>query len=176
MHNEGGDKCSDHPSHFPQQEVRELTQTANRGRGRADIMSRKKRSQLMSTIGPRNTKPELVVRSALRNLGYRYRPYGHGMAGKPDIVLSKQRTVIFVHGCFWHQHPGCGKATIPKQHADFWRKKLTGNRVRDRRTERKLRRLGWHVLVVWECQTKNKQLLSRMLSRKLNTDPVSTRL
>jgi DNA mismatch endonuclease (patch repair protein) len=121
----------------------------------------------MSKIGPKNTKPELAVRSVIRSFGYRPRLHSKELSGRPDIVLSKSQIVIFVHGCFWHQHGGCRKATIPRQNAGFWKKKLAGNRERDRRVENHLRSSGWRVLVIWECETKNEEALRRLLDVKL---------
>jgi DNA mismatch endonuclease (patch repair protein) len=111
----------------------------------------------MSRIRGKNTKPELIVRSMLHRAGYRFTvngPQNKSLPGKPDIVLPKYRTVIFVHGCFWHQHPGCPAARIPKSSASGidWKSKLEGNAARDRRNVRKLRKQGWRVLTVWECR------------------------
>jgi len=124
-----------------------------------DIFTAAKRSQVMSLVRSRNTRPELLVRSALRRLGCRFSVYKPGLPGRPDIVFEKQRIVVFVHGCFWHQHPGCRKATIPKQHSTFWRAKLTRNVRRDGRIHRALRYRGWRVLVVWECQLRRSNVL-----------------
>lgn len=156
------------------EEVNDSTQKAELHR--TDIMTKEARSRLMSAIGTRNTKPELAVRSVLRSLGHQYRLYGQGIAGKPDIILSRVHTLIFVHGCFWHQHPGCRKATIPKQNAAFWRRKLRANRDRDHSIEKELRKVGWRVIVVWECQTRNRAQLISKLSRRLNSSVRSTRL
>ena len=111
----------------------------------------------MSRIRGKNTKPERIVRSMLHRAGYRFTvngPLNRKLPGKPDIVLPKYRTVIFVHGCFWHQHPGCKAARIPKSSSGGvdWKAKLEGNGARDRRNVRKLRNQGWKVLTVWECQ------------------------
>ena len=106
----------------------------------------------MSRIKSQDTMPELQVRSALHRLGYRFRLHRKDLPGTPDIVLPKYQTVIFVHGCFWHQHPGCRKATIPKTNSDKWRKKLNRNIERDRQAIEQLEALGWRVKIVWECQ------------------------
>lgn len=120
-----------------------------------DIWSSSKRSEVMSRIKSRDTKPELAVRSMLHRLGYRFTvngPLNRQLPGKPDIVLPRYQTVIFVHGCFWHRHKGCSEATTPKTRAAWWRKKFEGNTTRDNRVARALRRQGWRVVTVWECQ------------------------
>ena len=109
----------------------------------------------MSRVRGQNTKPEIKVRSALHKLGYRFRLHRKDLPGTPDIVMPKYRTVIFVHGCFWHQHPGCRKATYPQGNADFWRRKLDGNIMRDTRTQALLVELGWHVIIIWECELRD---------------------
>jgi len=111
----------------------------------------------MARIRSGNTKPELLLRSLLHKAGYRFTvngPLNRSLPGKPDIVLPKYRTVIFVHGCFWHLHPGCPAARIPKSSSSGidWKTKLEGNAKRDRRNARELRRQGWKVLTVWECR------------------------
>ena len=133
----------------------------------ADTISKDKRSWNMSRIRSRDTRPELVVRSALHRLGYRFRIHKKDLPGKPDIVLAKYRTVIFVNGCFWHQHKGCKYAYQPKTRVKFWREKLQGNSERDIRTRKKLRRMDWNAQVIWECQTKNPAKLNKYLTRLL---------
>ena len=121
----------------------------------ADIVSEEQRSYNMSRIRSKNTKPELIVRSMLHRIGYRFTvngPKNKKLPGKPDIVLPKYRTVIFVHGCFWHRHEGCKFATIPKTRTEWWKAKLGGNVERDERKQEELKRLGWKVVVVWECE------------------------
>src|SRR5690606_24445799 len=110
-----------------------------------DIMTPAKRSALMSRIRGEDTTPERIVRKLLWHAGYRYRLHRADLPGRPDIVLPKYRKVIFVHGCFWHQHPGCNKATIPKTRREFWMAKLHGNRERDERNQQLLQELGWNV-------------------------------
>lgn len=119
-----------------------------------DVFSAAKRSWVMSRVRGKDTTPERVVRSALHKAGYRFRLYRPDLPGKPDIVLPGHRTVIFVNGCFWHQHTGCRKATIPENNREFWRRKLTRTIERDRKNLRKLRRLGWRVITLWECHIK----------------------
>ena len=117
-----------------------------------DIYTQKKRSEIMSNVRSRNTKPEMIFRRQLHALGYRYRLNVKDLSGKPDIVLPKYRTVILIHGCFWHQHPGCKKATIPKTRPDFWKQKLLSNIDRDKINVDKLESEGWHVITIWECE------------------------
>lgn len=123
----------------------------------------------MSRIKGRETKPEIHVRSVLHRLGFRFRKNVSQLPGNPDIVLPKHNTIIFVHGCFWHQHKGCKKCKIPKSNVEFWTDKLLGNRKRDRLHNRGLRLQGWRVMTVWECQVGDKEKLSRRLSSFLKT-------
>lgn len=118
-----------------------------------DTLTRCQRSGLMARVKGKDTRPEKIVRSLLHKLGYRFRLYVKDLPGSPDIVLPKYRTVIFVHGCFWHRHPGCRKTTSPKQNADFWETKWKQNIDRDRKKECQLVDLGWKVIVVWQCET-----------------------
>ena len=124
----------------------------------ADVFSKKKRSEVMSLIRSKNTKPELYVRSFLHKKGYRFRLHQKNLPGKPDIVLKKHKVVINVNGCFWHQH-NCGKSTIPKSNRKFWLNKFKNNTKRDRLNTLKLRKLGWKVYKIWECKV-NKQTQS----------------
>lgn len=108
----------------------------------------------MSKVHSKNTKPELKIRSLLHKLGFRFRLHRKELPGCPDITLPKFKTVIFVHGCFWHQHPGCKKATIPKNNHNFWLAKLNENIQRDKKHISQLKELGWKVIIVWECDIK----------------------
>ena len=117
-----------------------------------DIMSKEKRSWLMSRIRDRDTKPEKRARSLLHRLGYRFRLHRKDLPGRPDIVLPKYQAVIFVHGCFWHRHSGCKYAYQPKSRVEFWKKKFRENVERDRRKTRELKKLGWRVIIMWECK------------------------
>ncbi len=117
-----------------------------------DKMTKEQRSRCMSKIRGRDTKPELLVRKYLFSRGYRYRLNSPRLPGKPDIVLRKYRTAIFVNGCFWHGHEGCRYFVLPKSNAEFWRGKIERNRERDRTELRLLAEMGWHTIVVWECQ------------------------
>ena len=123
----------------------------------------------MSRIGSRDTKPELVVRSALHRMGYRFRLHRKDLPGTPDIVLPRHGTVIFVHGCFWHRHKGCGACYTPKTRTEFWKKKFGDNVRRDRRNTRLLSQQGWKVFVVWECETGSDSKLQRLLARRMNS-------
>lgn len=131
----------------------------------SDVHSSEQRSRNMAAIHGKNTKPELVVRSALHSLGYRFRLHGAGLPGKPDIVLAKYHLVIFVHGCFWHSH-ACrfGKVT-PVTRAEFWAAKRAGTVERDRKKERELKAMGWTVIRIWECETKDPDELTKTLKR-----------
>lgn len=117
-----------------------------------DMFTSQKRSEIMSQVRGKNTKPELKIRSLLHRMGYRFRLHCRDLPGNPDIVLPKYRTVVFVHGCFWHQHPGCRRATTPKKNSEFWEVKLRRNRERDQEAIRNLRNEGWSVVVLWECE------------------------
>ncbi len=133
-----------------------------------DRISKQRRSWNMSRIRGKDTKPELLVRSLLHRMGYRFRLHRRDLPGCPDIVLPKHRTVILVHGCFWHRHPRCKYAYTPKSNVRHWKKRFAENVERDRRTRRKLRRLGWQVIVLWECQTADSERLSRRLRTLLS--------
>lgn len=128
-----------------------------------DSLSKEKRSWNMSRIKGKDTKPELIVRSLLHSMGYRYRLHQKSLPGKPDLVLKKYRTVIFVHGCFWHRHEDCRYAYNPKSKVDFWEKKFQKNIERDRIKTEQLKESGWSVLVIWECETKNRDKLIQCL-------------
>lgn len=125
------------------------------------------RSRNMRAVRAKNTAPEMRVRRLLHAMGYRFRLHHRDLPGTPDIVLPRHRTVIFVHGCFWHQHPGCKKATAPKTRVEFWAEKFERNIARDRLKETALREMGWQVLIVWECDTKSVEALSAKLASAL---------
>ncbi|NBB62725.1 DNA mismatch endonuclease Vsr [Pseudomonas sp. ODNR1LW] len=126
----------------------------------ADIVSPEHRSKIMSTIKGKNTKPEMVVRSVCHEMGLRYRLHRKDLPGKPDLAFPKYRLCLFVHGCFWHRHPGCKYAYTPKSRLDFWLPKLAKNVERDTDAQQALHALGWRVAIIWECHTKNRELLS----------------
>lgn len=129
-----------------------------------DNVSKEKRSWIMSQVKGRDTKPEIVVRSLLHRLGYRFRINRRDLPGKPDIVLPKYHTVIFVHGCFWHRHIGCKRATTPSSNTAYWKHKFDLNVSRDEANKALLEELGWNVIVIWECELKYLQeLKSKMI-------------
>jgi len=127
-----------------------------------DSLSAHQRSQNMRAIKSKDNLPELCVRSQVHGLGFRYRLHRRDLPGRPDIVLGKLRTVILVHGCFWHCHT-CADGHVPKSRRDYWPNKLAGNLRRDRRNVRRLRSMGWRVLIIWECQTRDIERLRRRL-------------
>jgi DNA mismatch endonuclease, patch repair protein len=124
-----------------------------------------KRSLLMRSVRRQNTEPEIQVRRALHSLGLRFRLHGEHLPGTPDIVLTRHGTVIFVHGCFWHRHKGCLRATFPRTRQSFWWEKFERNIERDLENKLELKSLGWRVLTVWECETKAIENLRRRLAR-----------
>lgn len=123
----------------------------------ADVHSPEKRSYNMSRIHAKGTKPEETVRKYLFSKGFRYRKNGPRLPGKPDIVLPKYKTVVFVNGCFWHRHEGCKYFVWPKNNAEFWRKKIMSNVERDNRNYSELKEKGWSVVVIWECELKDRR-------------------
>ena len=147
----------------------------------ADSLTKARRSWNMSRIKGKDTAPEIIVRSILHRLGYRFRmqqriAVAQDVRGqksevrktvKPDVILRKLKTVVFVHGCFWHRHKHCKDATLPKTRREWWQAKLEGNASRDRRNQSALRRAGWRVLTVWECETEKPEKLTRRLGRLL---------
>jgi DNA mismatch endonuclease (patch repair protein) len=135
-----------------------------------DKISRQQRSKNMAAVRGKNTTPELIVRHVLHSMGYRFRLHRKDLPGKPDIVLPKYRTCIFVHGCFWHQHPGCKRATKPSSNEDFWLKKLESNVARDQLVKADLERLGWRVITVWECELREPDHLADRLKEILNRE------
>ena len=122
----------------------------------------------MSRIRGRDTKPELIVRSMVHRMGYRFRRHVKGLVGKPDLVLPRHRKIIFVHGCYWHMHRCRFGKVVPKTNTEFWQNKRQGNVDRDRRNLRTLRREGWKVLVIWECWTRDEEKLFAKLSAFLD--------
>ena len=130
----------------------------------ADVVDKATRSRMMAGIGAKNTKPELAVRSALHRAGFRYRLHCRDLPGKPDLVFPKYRRVIFVNGCFWHQHRNCRLAAIPKTNSKFWIEKLSRNVERDKRVIGALHRGGWRVLNIWECEV-NEPGLRKLFSK-----------
>jgi DNA mismatch endonuclease, patch repair protein len=132
-----------------------------------DNMSPTQRSERMSRVKNKDSKAEMRVRSLVHRMGLRYRLHNKNLPGKPDIVLVRHKKVILIHGCFWHQHGVCRPLSVPEHNSDFWRKKFADNVERDKWNVRKLKELGWKVLVVWECETKNPETLEAKLRRFL---------
>lgn len=131
----------------------------------ADTLTPTQRSERMSRIRGKDTRPELVLRRAIHASGLRYRLHVRRIPGSPDLVFPKYGAVVFVHGCFWHQHAGCKSAHIPKSNSEFWDLKFKLNKERDRRNARELRVLGWRVAVVWECQVADAASTRRTVAR-----------
>ena len=119
----------------------------------------------MSQVGDKDTAPERIVRTELHKMGYRFRLHVANLPGSPDIVLPRHGKLIMVHGCFWHGHKGCSRSKRPTSNVKFWNKKINGNMERDRRILRKLRLLGWRVLAVWQCQTRDVEALQKRLAK-----------
>lgn len=130
----------------------------------ADVHTPEQRHRNMSAIRSKNTKPEEIVRKYLFAQGFRYRKNDSRLPGKPDIVLPKYKTVIFVNGCFWHGHEGCRYFVWPENNADFWRKKIGGNIERDTRKHADLTAAGWHVITIWECELKTKKRMDTLVA------------
>lgn len=129
-----------------------------------DTFSKEKRSWNMSRIRSVNTKPEIKVRSFLHRLGFRFSLKTSKLPGRPDIILPKYNTIVFVHGCFWHLCPHCKGGRVPKSNVAYWKEKLINNKKRDQKNESALKKLGWNVIVIWECQIRTDQTMSKALS------------
>lgn len=121
----------------------------------------------MQRIRSANTKPEITVRSLLHRLGFRFRLHRKDLPGKPDIVLPKYKTVVLVHGCFWHRHPGCKCATTPGTRKDFWKRKFEDNILRDKLVREKLQELDWNIVVVWQCELSNLDVVAHRLENEI---------
>ena len=128
-----------------------------------DIVSKKQRSENMSRIRSRDTGPELAVRRVAHRMGFRFRLYRKDLPGTPDLTFPKHRLAVFVHGCFWHRHSGCRFAYSPKSRVEFWTKKFKQNVTRDRRNRTALQNLGWRVAVIWECETREANVVEDRL-------------
>ena len=135
-----------------------------------DIFDPGKRSEIMSRIRGRDTRPEMIVRRIAHGLGFRFRLHRKDLPGRPDIVFPRHQAVIVVHGCFWHRHPGCKRASSPKTRGRYWQNKFEDNVVRDRRNETALRDLGWKVMVIWECETKDHEAVAARIESFLRRD------
>ena len=132
-----------------------------------DILTKAERSARMALIRAKNTKPELAVRRLIHGMGYRYRLHGKNLPGRPDIVFASRSKVVFVHGCFWHLHRHCPYCRPPKSRRDYWEPKLENNAARDKLVRRKLARLGWRSLVIWECEIPDIDRLARKIKNYL---------
>lgn len=137
----------------------------------SDVLSPDQRRRCMANIKNKDTKPEIIVRRLLWSLGFRYRLHRKDLPGKPDIVLPGHKKIIMVHGCFWHMHSCKYGSVFPRTNADFWQAKRMANKIRDSENRAALERLGWEVLIIWECQTKNMAELSRKITRFLTPAP-----
>lgn len=131
----------------------------------SDPLTARQRSELMSRIRSKDTKPEMVVRRLVHGMGYRYRLHAKELPGRPDLVFRPRRKAIFVHGCFWHRHVGCPANRLPTTRREFWRDKLDSNARRDRRNEAALEEMGWRSLVIWECETKDLDRVAETVRR-----------
>lgn len=134
----------------------------------ADTVSKQRRSEIMSHIRSKGMAPEMAVRRLVFSLGYRYRLHQKDLPGKPDLVFSSRRKVIFVHGCFWHQHRGCVDSRTPRTNQAYWIPKLERNKKRDKSNRAKLTKMGWRSLVIWECWTRDAPRLERMIRQFLD--------
>jgi DNA mismatch endonuclease (patch repair protein) len=137
-----------------------------------DTASPEKRSWIMRQVKGRDTSPEKIVRSLLHRRGYRFRLQRDDLPGKPDIVLPRFKTVVFVNGCFWHRHSGCKRATTPATNVDYWQTKFARNVARDARNQAELEKMGWRVVIVWECELKDKTTLEKRLDDYLKSSYV----
>jgi DNA mismatch endonuclease, patch repair protein len=137
-----------------------------------DMLSKEKRSWNMSRIRSKDTEPEKVVRSLLHRMGYRFRLHVRSLPGSPDVVMPKFKTVLFVHGCFWHRHSGCRYAYTPKSRTDFWNQKFEQNIRSDEKAGLSLQSLGWRVVVIWECETRDLPALEMKILSLFPRNPV----
>ena len=128
-----------------------------------DSLDQAARSAVMARVRGKNTRPEMIVRKLVFAAGYRYRLHVHKLPGSPDLVFPSRKKVIFVHGCFWHRHDNCALSRIPKSRVDFWSDKLNGNKARDNQNRTRLMDAGWQVLVLWECELDDREMLTEKL-------------
>ena len=131
----------------------------------ADVFTQKKRSEIMSRISSKHTSPEISVRKALYKLGFRHSLHDKKLPGKPDIVIKQAKTAIFVNGCFWHQHKGCKRQSVPKSNLKYWKRKLRTNIEKQKEDIRKLKKLGWKIFIVWECEAKKEVVLFKKVNK-----------
>lgn len=140
-----------------------------------DVFSPEKRSRIMAKVRGKNTKPELTVRSLLHRMGHRFRLHVSKLPGKPDIVLPRHKKIVEVRGCFWHGHVHCKRSSLPDTNRPFWEQKITRNKERDENNLAELERMGWEVLVVWECEAGKHAVLVEKLERFMETNKMSDR-
>lgn len=141
-----------------------------------DNISKKERSRVMSLVKQKDTGPEIAVRSFLHRRGFRYRLHDKRLPGKPDMVFPKYKCVLFIHGCFWHGHhdPNCKLARTPKSNIKFWKEKVVSNQKRDERNISKLKKMGWRVLLVWECQIRETRVLETLVQKIISLNSADT--
>jgi DNA mismatch endonuclease (patch repair protein) len=132
-----------------------------------DTLTPTERSAVMARVRSRDTRPEIVVRKTAHALGYRFRLHRASLPGRPDLVFPRYHVVVFVHGCFWHRHPGCARTRTPKSRIPFWSTKFEQNVRRDRTARRRLRALGWSPVVIWECETEDQKKVGTLLAKAL---------
>lgn len=132
-----------------------------------DKVSPTERSRTMAQVKGKNTAPERLVRSMLHNMGFRFRLYRRDLPGAPDIVLPKWKTVVFMHGCFWHRHPGCKRASTPASNTEYWEAKFACNQMRDSENQKRLTSMGWKVIIVWECELRRPEEVKQRLLDEL---------
>lgn len=153
--------------------TRAIAEGERKNRRGVDMFSAARRSEIMAAISGRDTKPELIVRSLLHRMGYRFCLHRRDLPGKPDVVLPKYKTAVFVHGCWWHLHRGCPAGRLPTANREFWKNKLGRNRRRDAKNVRGLKRLGWRVQVLWECEIEGDlRNVQKRLSRALKSKSI----
>jgi DNA mismatch endonuclease (patch repair protein) len=128
-----------------------------------DVFTPEKRSRIMARVKGADTRPEMIVRSMAHRMGFRFRLHVRDLPGRPDLVFPRHKKIIFVHGCFWHGHDGCRRSARPTTNTEFWNRKLSGNVERDKRNREALIEAGWKVLVVWECETRDRERLKAIL-------------
>lgn len=133
-----------------------------------DSLTEKQRSLCMSKIRSKDTQPEKTVRKILTQMEWRYRLHAGKLPGKPDIIISKIKTIIFINGCFWHQHKGCKRKSMPKTNINYWKRKLQRNIEKQKKDITALKKMGWRVSIIWECQTKDKERLANKLQKILS--------
>jgi DNA mismatch endonuclease (patch repair protein) len=149
------------------------TETYVKAKLMTDIVNRETRSRMMAGIRGKDTKPEMLVRRYLHATGLRFRLHDRTLPGSPDLVLPRYRSVVFVHGCFWHRHAGCKYTTSPSSRTEFWQGKFDANVARDKRNQQALVCTGWNVLVIWECETRSDELVDEIFWKIVAPHPIN---